>query len=144
MAEPDVVSLGELDTVALTQSETDMEVHANFPFTPDAPATTGLELEGGHTVVYFEIPPGKALATHTESPEELVLCLEGEEIEAHAGDATGRLETGDLIVVPPTAPHGFRNGGDETARFVGFFSDSTNVVEFEHDLEPLGERMFKI
>jgi hypothetical protein len=41
------------------------------------------------------------------------------------------------------APHGFRNEGDETARFLGVFSDSTNVSEFEAPLQPFGERVVK-
>jgi quercetin dioxygenase-like cupin family protein len=43
-----------------------------------------------------------------------------------------------LVVVPPMVPHGFRNTGSETARFLGFFSDRTTVSEFEAPVEPLG------
>ncbi|MFB6149005.1 MAG: cupin domain-containing protein [Halobacteriales archaeon] len=143
MSELKAISLEELDLVELTQSDSAMEVNVNFPFSPDFPATTGLELEGGHNVVYFEIEPGKELATHKDSPEELIVCLDGSGIEAWAGDAEGEIEAGDLAVIPPMAPHGFRNTGDETARFLGIFSDSTNVSEFEQPLEPIGESVVK-
>ncbi len=137
MAELKTLSLDELDLVEVTQSETDMEVNVNFP------AATGMELESGHNVVYFEIAPGKELGTHKDSPEEIIICLEGEEIEAWAGDAEGTISAGDLAVIPPLAPHGFRNTGDVEARFLGIFSDRTNVGEFEEELEPLGGRIVK-
>lgn len=137
------LSLDELELVGVTQSDTEMDVSVNFPFSPAFPATTGMELEGGHNAVYFEIEPGKQLGTHTDSPEELIICLDGDEVEAWAGDATGVIGAGDLAVIPPMTPHGFRNTGAVTARFLGVFSDSTTVSEFEAPLEPLGERIIK-
>jgi quercetin dioxygenase-like cupin family protein len=141
MSDLKTVTLGDLELVEMTQSDTEMEVNVNFPFSPEFPATTGLELDGGHSVVYFEIAPGKELATHKDSPEELIVCLAGEDIEAWAGDAEGEIAAGDLAVIPPMAPHGFRNTGDETARFLGLFSDSTSVSEFEKPLEPIGKKV---
>lgn len=143
MSELKTLSLDNLDLVEMTQSDTDMDVSVNFPFSPEFPATTGLELDGGHNVVYFEIEPGKELGTHKDSPEELIICLEGDKIEAWAGDAEGEIGAGDLAVIPPMAPHGFRNTGDVTARFLGIFSDSTTVSEFEEELQPLGDRFVK-
>lgn len=143
MTEIETLSLDDLDLVEVTQSDSEMDVSVNFPFSPAFPATTGLELEGGQNVVYFEIEPGKELGTHRDSPEELMVCLAGDEIEAWAGDATGEISAGDLAVIPPMAPHGFRNTGDTTARFLGIFSDSTVVAEFEAELEPFGERIVK-
>jgi quercetin dioxygenase-like cupin family protein len=137
------VSLGGLELLRAQQPDSDMDVRVSFPFSAAFPATTGLELEGGHNVVYFELDPGTELGTHTDSPEELVVCLAGDEVEAWAGDATATLETGDLVVIPPMAPHGFRNGGSETARFLGCFSDRTTVSEFEQPVEPLGVRTLR-
>jgi quercetin dioxygenase-like cupin family protein len=137
------VSLDGLELLELTQAGTDMAVSVNFPFSSEFPATTGHELDGGHNVVYFELEPGDSLGTHTDSPEELILCLAGEDIEAWVGDAEGRVGADELVVIPPMAPHGFRNHGDETARFLGFFSDATNVSEFEEPLEPVGETVVK-
>jgi quercetin dioxygenase-like cupin family protein len=143
MPELTTLSLSDLELVGVTQSNTEMEVSVNFPFSTEFPAATGLELDGGHNAVYFEIAPGKELGTHTDSPEELVVCLEGEAIEAWAGDATDQIAAGDLAVIPPMAPHGFRNGGDTMARFLGIFSDRTTVSEFEEELEPFGMRVFE-
>jgi quercetin dioxygenase-like cupin family protein len=143
MSELKTLSLDELELVEVTQSDTDMNVEVNFPFSPAFPATTGLELEGGHNVIYFEVEPGKELGTHRDSPEELIVCLDGERIEAWVGGTEGEISAGDLAVIPPLAPHGFRNTGDETARFLGVFSDSTIIGEFEAELEPFGQRTVK-
>ena len=143
MSELKTIHLDDLDLVEIAQDETDMDVSASFPFSSMFPASTGLELEGGHTIVYFELEPGKELGTHADSPEEVVVCLAGDGIEAWAGDAEGTIGAGDLLVIPPMAPHGFRNAGDVTARCLGFFSDSTVVGEFEEVVEPIGSRVVK-
>jgi len=143
MAELKTIHLDDLDLVEIAQEDTDMEVRASFPFSPVFPASTGQELEGGHTVVYFELEPGRELGTHEDSPEELVVCLAGDGIEVWAGDAEGTIGAGDLLVIPPMAPHGFRNTGDVTARCLGVFSDSTVVGEFEDVVEPIGSRVVK-
>jgi quercetin dioxygenase-like cupin family protein len=91
--------------------------------------------------VLFELDPGNALATHTDSAEEILLVLAGEG-EAHVGDETARLAAGEMAVVPAMAPHGIRNVGDTTLRVLGFFSSSTVVSTFEQPLGPEGERVF--
>jgi len=137
------IQFDQLDTVEMTQAESDTEFDVSIPFAPTFPATTGLELAGGHTVVYTEIPPGKELGTHTDSPEELLVCLEGDGVELWVGDGAGELAAGEMAVIPAMEPHGLRNTGSETARFVAFFSDSTTVHEFEAPLEPLGDRIVR-
>ena len=54
MSELTTLTLDDLDLVKVTQSNSDMEVDVNFPFSPEFPASTGMELDGGHNVVYFE------------------------------------------------------------------------------------------
>ena len=90
-------------------------------------------------VVLLEFEPGGELAVHTDSAEELLLVIEGS-ADATVGDETGRLEAGDIAVVPALAPHGLRNVGDGTLRVVGFFSSSTNVAVFEEPL-PTGDQV---
>jgi quercetin dioxygenase-like cupin family protein len=134
----ETVRLDDLELLRATQSDSEMDVRVCFPFSPTFPASSGLELEGGHAVVYFELDAGGELATHTDSPEELVVCLGGSQVDAWVGEATGTVGAGDLVVIPPMRPHGFRNRGTVTARFLGFFSDSTAVSEFESPVEPIG------
>ncbi len=43
----------------------------------------------------------------------------------------GRLETNQVGLVPPMAPHGLRNIGDDVLRVLGTFSASTVVSTFE-------------
>ncbi len=90
--------------------------------------------------VLFELEPGNELATHTDSPEEVLLVLAGEG-EAHVDGERGRLRAGQLAIVPAMASHGIRNVGDTTLRVLGFFSSSTVVTTFEQPLGPNGERV---
>ena len=90
-------------------------------------------------VVLLEFEPAGELATHTDSAEELLLVIEGS-AEATVGGEVGRLEAGDIALVPALTPHGLRNVGDDTLRVVGFFSSSTNIAVFEGPL-PTGDRV---
>jgi quercetin dioxygenase-like cupin family protein len=80
--------------------------------------------------VLFELDPGAELAMHTDSAEELLIILQGT-AEARVGDEVGRLEASQVGLVPPMAPHGLRNIGDDVLRVLGTFSASTVVSTFE-------------
>ena len=80
--------------------------------------------------VLFELDPGAELALHTDSAEELLIIVQGT-AEARVGDEVGRLETHQVGLVPPMAPHGLRNIGDDVLRVFGTFSASTVVSTFE-------------
>lgn len=90
--------------------------------------------------VLFEIEPGNALATHTDSAEEVLLVLAGEG-DAHVGGETARVRAGDVAVVPALAPHGVRNSGETTLRVIGFFSSSAVMSVFEGGIGPEGEEV---
>jgi quercetin dioxygenase-like cupin family protein len=93
------------------------------------------------TVVYFELEPGGAVGTHTDSAEEVVLLLEGR-VEVTLGDERGELTAGAIALVPSMVPHSVRNIGSQTARAVGFFSSARVISTFEHPLMPSGLREF--
>ena len=84
--------------------------------------------------VLFELDPGATLGVHTDSAEELLIILQGT-AEARIGDEVGLLEKHQVGLVPPMAPHGLRNIGDDVLRVLGTFSASTVVSTFE---EPFG------
>jgi len=63
MAELETLSLDNLDLVEVTQSDTDRDVSVNFPFSPEFPATTGLEIEARAGDAEGEIDAGD-LAVH--------------------------------------------------------------------------------
>ena len=90
--------------------------------------------------VLFELEPGNALGTHTDSAEEVLLILAGEG-EAQVGDESELVSAGHMAVVPSMVPHGIRNTGDTTLRVLGFFSSSTVISQFEEPLGPNGEKM---
>ena len=90
--------------------------------------------------VLFELDPGSALGTHTDSAEEVLLVLAGEG-EAQVGGDTAPIRAGDVAVVPALAPHGVRNTGERTLRVIGFFSSSTVMSIFEDGIGPEGEQL---
>ena len=88
-------------------------------------------------VVYFEVAPGDRLPLHTDSAEEILYIVSGE-LEAQLGDERGLVSAGDLVVIPARVPHGAVNSGDETAKVVGFFSESEITSTFDEPIQPLG------
>jgi len=91
--------------------------------------------------VYFEIEPGDALASHTDSQDEVVVLLSGSG-EGTVGDETGQVNTGGMVFIPAMVPHGFRNTGSETIRALGIFAGANVVSTFEHDVMPMGIKVF--
>ena len=93
--------------------------------------------------VLFELDPGAELPVHTDSAEELLIVVQGT-AEASVGDEVGQIAKHDVALVPPMAPHGLRNIGDDVLRVLGTFSASTVVSTFERPLEPGGPQVLVI
>jgi quercetin dioxygenase-like cupin family protein len=93
------------------------------------------------SVVYFELEPGGAVSTHTDSAEEVILVLEGT-VQVTLGDEQGMLSTGELALVPAMVPHSVRNTGTGTVRAVGFFASAHVISTFERPLLPSGLQVF--
>ena len=93
--------------------------------------------------VLFELDPGAEQPVHTDSAEELQIVVQGTG-EARVGDEVGRITKHDVALVPPMAPHGLRNIGDDVLRILGTFSSSTVVSTFEQPFEPGGPQVFVI
>ena len=117
-----------------------------------APAGSGLRVSfplhsatgtASTATVLFELDPGAELNVHTDSAEELLIVVQGT-AEARVGDEIGRLETHQVALVPPMAPHGLRNTGDDVLRVLGTFSASTVVSTFERPLQEDGPQVLVI
>jgi quercetin dioxygenase-like cupin family protein len=80
---------------------------------------------------------------HTDSAEELLIVVHGT-AEARVGDEVGRVGKHEVALVPPMAPHGLRNIGDDVLRVLGTFSASTVVSTFERPFELGGPQVFVI
>lgn len=93
--------------------------------------------------VLFELDPGAELPVHTDSAEELLVVLQGTG-EARVGDEVGRIGTHEVALVPPMAPHGLRNVGDDVLRVFGTFSASTVVSTFAEGLASDEPQVFVI
>lgn len=126
----------QLDTLELLESWQDENpsgrTRATFPLV----GVEGTETLG---VVYFEIEPGNALPSHTDSQDEIVVILNGSG-EGTIDDETAQMRAGALAFIPAMVPHGFRNTGTETLRCVGIFAGSNVVSTFEYLLQPMGLR----
>ena len=93
--------------------------------------------------VLFELDPGAELPVHTDSAEELLVVVQGTG-EARVGDEVGVISKHEVALVPPMAPHGLRNLGDDVLRVFGTFSASTVVSTFERPFEPGGPQVLVI
>ena len=124
----------DLDDFELVPSGPGLRV--SFPF-HSASGTTST------ASVLFELDPGAELPVHTDSAEELLVVVQGT-AEARVADEIGLLRTHDVALVPPMAPHGLRNVGDDVLRVFGTFSSSTVVSTFERPFEPGGPQVFVI
>src|SRR6188508_2956620 len=124
----------DLDDFELVPSGPGLRV--SFPF-HSASGTTST------ASVLFELDPGAELPVHTDSAEELLVIVQGT-AEARVGDEIGRLETHQVGLVPPMAPHGLRNIGDDVLRVLGTFSAATVVSTFERPFEEDGPQVLVI
>jgi quercetin dioxygenase-like cupin family protein len=93
--------------------------------------------------VLFELDPGAELPVHTDSAEELLVILQGT-AEARVGDEVGVVSAHQVAIVPPMAPHGLRNIGDDVLRVLGTFSASTVVSTFEQPINAGGPNVLVI
>ena len=88
--------------------------------------------------VYFELEPGDELGRHTDSAEELLIVLEGENIEAEVGGETAPLSKGEIALVPKMVPHNIINHGKSNAKVLGVFGGANHIIAtFEKTWLPL-------
>lgn len=88
--------------------------------------------------VVIELEPGWALGEHTDSPEEVLLVMEGT-VELIVAGERQLAGPGTVAVVPAMAPHAIRNAGDTTARIIGFFPEPAVTATFVEPIQPLGQ-----
>jgi mannose-6-phosphate isomerase-like protein (cupin superfamily) len=92
--------------------------------------------------VYFEPDPGTR-RRHTRTIRRGSRSVSTARDRRVGGDATGAVGVDELLAIPALTPHGVHNEGTETARFLGFFSDSTTGSEFETAVEPSGTALLR-
>jgi gentisate 1,2-dioxygenase len=57
------------------------------------------------------------------------------------GGERGRLETGEMAVVPAMVPHDVFCAGDQPVKVVGWFASATVVSVFDESFAPIGKRV---
>ncbi len=70
--------------------------------------------------------PGKGPSLHTHPYGEVFVVLEGVATFT-AADEEVEVGAGNIVVVPPEAPHTFVNSGDDTLRMVTIHASGTMV-----------------
>ena len=69
-------------------------------------------------------PPGRTVELHVHPYPETFVLLEGR-ARWTAGEETVELDAGNLLVVPPNTPHGFRNTGEHPLLVVSIHESGT-------------------
>lgn len=121
-----------------------MLARGRFASDPSVRFRANFALHGGKrmqnaSVVMIDLDPGKAVGTHTDNAEQVLLVLEGE-VELMIGDERETAGRGMMAVVPPMVPHSMCNIGDVPARVVGYFASPTVVTTFAEAFHPRGSR----
>jgi quercetin dioxygenase-like cupin family protein len=94
-----------------------------------------------NTVVYLEVDPGKRIAPHTHSADEIFVVLQGTGLVS-AGDQQWEASAGAIAVAPAFARHDWENTGSETLKLVGFFGTNVLINEFDEPVAPFGVARF--
>jgi quercetin dioxygenase-like cupin family protein len=94
-----------------------------------------------NTVIYLEVDPGKRIATHTHTADEIFVVLQGTGVVT-AGDEQWEASAGAIAVAPAFARHGWENTGSETLKLVGFFGANVVINEFDEPVAPFGVARF--
>lgn len=118
-------------------------VHGSFANDPATAFRGGFPVSGGDGAeslasVYFELDPGKSLGEHTDSPEELLIVLNGE-VELTVGNERARAGRGQIAIVPAMVPHNVRNIGADVAQVLGVFPSPTVEATFVQPVQPFNQ-----
>jgi quercetin dioxygenase-like cupin family protein len=84
----------------------------------------------GSTLIYMVLDDHCIVGTHTDSSEEVILCLEGNVIVQLDGAQT-HLHAGCMLLVPAGARHALQNASAGRARAIGFFASPTVSTTFQ-------------
>lgn len=66
---------------------------------------------GSIGLIEASVPPGGGPVTHTHVDEDETFCITSGELEFRIGDRTLTAHSADVVFVPRTLPHRFRNTG---------------------------------
>ena len=96
---------------------------------PTAALFEGAKHGDGMPVSFFVTahPPGEGPELHFHPYAEAFLVQEGEARFTAGGDEV-LARAGQIVVVPPETPHGFKNAGTDTLRIVSFHP-SAEVIQ---------------
>lgn len=74
----------------------------------------------GQAIVTVEVPPGSGTPCVTHATEEEVYFVVEGKLLMHTPTERHVLQVGDMVHLPPLTPHGYRNPGERTTRFLAW------------------------
>ena len=92
---------------------------------------TGADTDGAYSVAEVTVLPGCGTPLHRHRPAETFYVLEGEFSIARADRSDLRIQAGDTVHIPPAEPHGYRNVGSDTGRFLAILAPSDMDAFFD-------------
>lgn len=143
MSNPDSTDWIALDDLecgeAWIDGDDSVRWRTNRLFDTTFPFWTGIETDQ-MMAVFVELDPGKACERHTHDIEEIVVVHRGT-LEFTVGDHVTTQVAGELTVVPPDVPHGFRNVGDTPAGVLGILLTKDATTTFDRVVRPIDARV---
>ncbi len=82
----------------------------------------------GLAVTWVEVEPGGSQELHSHEPEQVYVIIAGEGLMTVA-DEERPVRGGTLVRIPPSTPHGIRNGGAEQLVYVSAATPPFDLAE---------------
>ena len=79
---------------------------------------------GRFAMITQDVSPGTSIPVHLHEKEDEIIFIQSGRGDATLGEARVSLEAGSTLFVPQGTWHGGRNTGDETLRWIAFYSPS--------------------
>ena len=89
----------------------------------------------GVSVIFTHAPPGRGPSLHTHPYAELLILLEGK-ARVFDGENERDITPGDIVIIEPGEPHGFKNTGETPLRQIDIHASPRFVTEWLEQLTP--------
>jgi len=92
---------------------------------------SGADTDGAYSLAEVTVLPGCGTPLHRHRPAETFYVLEGRFAIARGDHSELIAEAGDTVHIPGDEPHGYRNAGSQTGRFLVVLAPSDLDAFFE-------------
>lgn len=104
-----------------------------LPFVENAHEFQGYAYGGTNiSLILVDMPPGKGPRLHSHPYEEIFIVQEGQ-VTFTVGSATLEARAGQIVIVPPGAPHKFVNSGQGNLKQIDIHANSRFITDWLED-----------